>query len=243
MKRIALMIALTCAAHYGMSQTMTFYHDESKSAQISVMELGQKALTPQYYYQLTHRSYYSNANSADWVKESLRGQAGAASYIQVSPADTIRADLESRAEVEAANVLDRLVDGMWVVEGPKIEGKLKTYRDNILFLTGRAKQQEIDNWVEMGNMYEFAAKAIHEAYLANSERQKMYLGIYSEIVRGNDLLLRRISYLKVKQRADQLNAALSNFSHRAKEEAPAAYNRWREAASGRQKNGSTQVNP
>ena len=230
MRKYVILFSLLGVAVIARAQDITYIPDPSKKAQIQVMELGLNTLQPQYYYQLLHNSYYKNANSVTSVKESLRLQAGVGSNPQVDMADSIKEDLESRAKVEALNVTDRLTDVAWLTEGSKIEKKIATYRQNLLYLTGKAGQMEIDNWRLMADCYEFSVKAIREAYLPNSERQRMYLNIYNEVSKGNDLLISRINYLTVMKKADALLSNISNFHHRVHETAPAAFNRWRDAS-------------
>ena len=121
------------------AQTMTYNHDASKQAQIEVMEVGAGSLTPELYYKVTHHNYWEGAKATTSVKNTLRLAANAASIPQVEYADSIQADLESRAKVEAANMADRQVDLAWVTEGSKIEGKLLAFKNNINALHGKAK--------------------------------------------------------------------------------------------------------
>ena len=212
------------------AQTMTFNHDDSKQNQIQVMELGAGALTPEVYYTVTHKKYKDGAKAATSVKNTLRIAANTSSIPQVEYADSIQADMESRAKVEAANMADRQVDLAWVTEGGKIEGKLFVFKNNINALQGKAKNDEITGWTELGRMFDFAIKTIRQAYMPNSERQKQYLAIYDEIVRSNDNLLLRVRFLTTKNQADHLVQAMSRFQHRVGENATAGYNRWRDAA-------------
>ena len=212
------------------AQSMTYNHDASKQGQIQVMELGAGNLTPELYYTVTHRSYKNGAKAATSVKNTLRIAANTASIPQVEYADSIQADLEGRAKIEAANIVDRQVDLAWVTEGNKIEGKLLAFKNNINALNGKAQTEEITNWTELGQMYDFAIKATRQAYMPNSERQKQYLAIYDEIVKSNDHLLLRVRYLTTKNQADYLVQAMSRFQHRVGENATAGYNRWRDAS-------------
>ena len=150
------------------------------------MELGSGALSPEWYYTLMHNSYKRGAKNATSVKNTLRLAASTASLPQVEYADTIQADLESRAKIEAMNIADREVDVAWLTEGSKIEGKLQAFKTNVSFLTGRTSRQEIEAWTELSSMYDFAIKTTKKAYMPNSERQKQYLAIYDEIVASND---------------------------------------------------------
>lgn len=212
------------------AQSMTYNHDASKQGQIQVMELGAGNLTPELYYTVTHRRYKNGAKAATSVKNTLRIAANTASIPQVEYADSIQADLEGRAKIEAANIADRQVDLAWVTEGNKIESKLLTFKNNINALNGKAQTEEITNWTELGQMYDFAIKATRQAYMPNSERQKQYLAIYDEIVKSNDHLLLRVRYLTTKNQADHLVQAMSRFQHRVSENATAGYNRWRDAS-------------
>jgi len=209
---------------------MTYNHDASKQGQIQVMELGSGSLTPELYYTLTHNSYKNGAKAATSVKNTLRIATNTASLPQVEYADSIQADLEGRAKVEAANIADREIDLAWVAEGSKIESKLLNFKNNINALNGKAQSEEIINWTELGQMYDFAVKTIRKAYMPNSERQKQYIAIYDEIVKSNDNLLLRVRYLTTKNQADHLLQAMSRFQHRVGENATAGYNRWRDAS-------------
>ena len=211
-----LVVIILCVCTESQAQTMTYNHDASKQGQIEVMELGAGSLTPEIYYTITHNSYKKGAK--------------AATLPQVDYADSIQADLEGRAKIEAANIADRQVDLAWVTEGNKIEGKLLAFKNNINALNGKAQNEEITNWTELGQMYDFAIKATRQAYMPNSERQKQYLAIYDEIVKSNDHLLLRVRYLTTKNQADHLVQAMSRFQHRVGENATAGYNRWRDAS-------------
>lgn len=231
MKRFCICTIL-CASIFASvhAQSMTYNHDASKQGQILVMELGAGNLTPELYYTVTHRKYKNGAKAATSVKNTLRIAANTASIPQVEYADSIQADLEGRAKIEAANIVDRQVDLAWVTEGNKIEGKLLSFKNNINALNGKAQPEEITNWTELGQMYDFAIKATRQAYMPNSERQKQYLAIYDEIVKSNDDLLLRVRYLTTKNQANHLVQAMSRFQHRVGENATAGYNRWRDAS-------------
>ena len=222
-------LALLCSIE-SQAQSMTYNHDASKQGQIQVMELGSGSLTPELYYTLTHNSYKNGAKAATSVKNTLRIATNTASLPQVEYADSIQADLEGRAKVEAANIADREIDLAWVAEGSKIESKLLNFKNNINALNGKAQSEEITNWTELGQMYDFAIKTIRKAYMPNSERQKQYIAIYDEIVKSNDNLLLRVRYLTTKNQADHLLQAMSRFQHRVGENATAGYNRWRDAS-------------
>ena len=136
-KRIlGLLMAVVCAIQT-FAQTMTYNHDASKCGQIQVMELGAGALTPDWYYSVMHHSYKKGAKNATSVKNTLRMATNVASLPQVEYADSIKADLESRAKIEAANIADRQIDLAWLTEGEKIQSKLWAFKSNIGSLNGR----------------------------------------------------------------------------------------------------------
>ena len=211
-------------------QSMTYNHDASKMGQIQVMELGAGVLTPDLYYSITHSGYKKGAKSATSVKNTLRMAANIASMPQVEYADSIKADLEGRAKVEATNIADRQIDIAWLTEGERIQAKLRAFKSNIGSLNGKTYSEEITAWEDLGKMYDFAIKTTKKAYMPNSERQKQYLAIYDEITTTNDNLLLRIRYLATKRQADNIVAAMTQFHHRVGENATASYNRWRNSA-------------
>lgn len=211
-------------------QSITYNHDASKMGQIQVMELGAGNLTPDLYYSITHSSYKKGAKSATSVKNTLRMAANVTSMPQVEYADSIKADLESRAKIEATNIADRQVDLAWLTEGEKIQTKLWAMKSNIGSLNGKTHSEEITAWEYLVKMYDFAIKTTKKAYMPNSERQKQYLAIYDEITASNDNLLLRIRYLATKKQADNIVAAMAQFQHRVSENATASYNRWRNSA-------------
>ena len=212
------------------AQTMTYNHDASKQAQIEVMEVGAGSLTPELYYKVTHHNYWEGAKATTSVKNTLRLAANAASIPQVEYADSIQADLEGRAKIEAANIADRQIDLAWVAEGNKIENMLLGFKNNINALSGKTGSDEITAWRELGQMYDFAIKVTRNAYMPNSERQKQYMAIYDEIVKSNDSLLLRVRYLTTKNQADHLIQSMSRYQHRVSENATAGYIRWRDAS-------------
>lgn len=210
------------------AQHVTYNHDASKYGQIMVMELGAGSLTPEVYYKLMHNSYRKGAKAQTSVKNTLRTAAQIASLPQVEMADSIQKDLESRAKIEAMNTADRLLDVAWLTEGEKINSRLLAFKNNLNGLVGKATSEEIDAWTDLARMYDFAIKTVRKGYMPNSERQKQYLAIYDEVTASNDKLILRVRFLSTKQRADRIVTAMSHFQHRVKENATAAYNRWRD---------------
>lgn len=209
-------------------QQVTYNHDASKLGQIMVMELGAGSLTPEIYYRLTHNSYRKGAKAPTSVKNTLRTATQIASLPQVDMADSIQSDLESRAKIEALNIADRQIDIAWLTEGEKINSRLLAFKNNLNGLVGKATSEEIDAWADLARMYDFAIKTVRKGYMPNSERQKQYLAIYDEVTASNDKLILRVRFLATKQRADRIVTAMSHFQHRVKENATAAYNRWRD---------------
>ena len=230
MKKLFLIITVALGASCGKAhaQYMTYYHDASKQAQVTVMEIGAGTLTPELYYTVTHNSYKKGAAGTN--KNMYRIAANTASIPQVEMADSIQSYLEARAKEEAINIADREVDVAWMTEGSKIESRLLTFKNNINGLVGKTNNQEISSWQELGGMYDFAIKTTKKAYMPNSERQKQYIAIYQEITKMNDALLLRVRFLATKNQTDRLLAAMSRASHRVGENATAASNRWRDAA-------------
>ncbi|MEL4865072.1 MULTISPECIES: DUF5045 domain-containing protein [Bacteroides] len=221
-------IVLGASSLVSHAQSMTYFHDASKQAQVTVMEMGAGALTPEVYYTVTHNSYKKGASGTN--KNLYRLAANVASIPQVEYADSIKSNLEARAKEEALNMADRKIDVAWLTEGSKIEKRLMTFKNNINALAGKTSNQELTSWQELGGMYDFAIKTTKKAYMPNSERQKQYLAIYQEITKMNDALLLRIRYLATKSQTDRLVAAMSRANHRVSENATAAYNRWRDAS-------------
>lgn len=230
LRKIILSAWMTTIALSSFGQSMTYNHDASKMGQIQIMELGAGALTPDWYYSVTHNSYKKGAKAATSVKNTLRMATNVASLPQVEYADSIKTDLEGRAKIEAANIADREVDLAWLTEGEKIQSKLWAFQSNIGSLNGKAPLAEISAWEDLVKMYEFAIKTTKKAYMPNSERQKQYLAIYDELTSSNDHLLLRIRYLATKSQADKLVTAMARFQHRVNENATASYNRWRNSA-------------
>ena len=149
-------VALGASCGKAHAQYMTYYHDASKQAQVTVMEIGAGALTPELYYTVTHNSYKKGAAGTN--KNMYRIAANTASIPQVEMADSIQSYLEARAKEEAINIADREVDVAWMTEGSKIESRLLTFKNNINGLVGKTNNQEISSWQELGGMYDFAIK-------------------------------------------------------------------------------------
>lgn len=232
MKKKTLLMAIGCVFNLSANaQYVTYNHDADKMHQFTVGEIGVGTLSPDYYYWLLHNSYRQSAASRN--KLLYRTEAGAASYMQVEMADSIRSAMEKRATIEALNIADRtggVLDLAWAVEGDKVTAKLESYKkniDRILGVGGNPDNQS--RWNDHYRMFSCAIKATQDAYMPNAERKKQYLAIYADICRDNDQL---IEYLVRLNNANRTNGLLNqqlvrnNPTARA---ATAALNRWREA--------------
>lgn len=229
-KSVLLAISLTLCLS-AKAQYVTYNHDEDKMNQFLVGETGAGTLSPDYYYWLLHNSYRQTASATN--KLLYRTEAGASGYLQVEMADSVRAAMKKRAEIEALNIADRsggVLDLAWAVEGDKISTKLESYKkniDRILGVGGNTDNQS--RWNEHYRMFSCAIKATQDAYMPNAERKKQYLAIYADICRDNEQL---IEYLVRLNNANRTNGLLSQQlvrSNPASRAATAALNRWREA--------------
>ena len=97
--------------------------------QITVRRLVAGGLTPAFYYDALHNSYQKTAAKKN--KQFFRTMAGVSAYQQVDVADSIKASLTQRAEIEALNIADRQIDIAWLAEGNKINSKLSDFQANI----------------------------------------------------------------------------------------------------------------
>lgn len=84
---------------------VSYNHDAAKMNQITVQEIGSGGLTPAFYYDALHNSYQKTAAKKN--KQFFRTMAGVSAYQQVDVADSIKASLTQRAEIEALNIADR----------------------------------------------------------------------------------------------------------------------------------------
>lgn len=108
---------------------VSYNHDAAKMNQITVQEIGAGGLTPAFYYDALHNSYQKSAAKKN--KQFFRTMAGVSAYQQVDVADSIKASLTQRAEIEALNIADRQIDIAWLAEGNKINSKLSDFQANI----------------------------------------------------------------------------------------------------------------
>lgn len=242
MNRILLLMAVATAATSGVkAQSVTYNHDSPKQNQITVMETGAGALSPDLYYTLLHNSYKKSAAAKN--KLSFRTLAGVNLYNQVDEAEAIDSALVSRAKIEALNVADRQVDLAWIAESDKINGLMERFKrniDRILLAGGTTDDRE--RWTEYYHVYQCAIKATKDAYMPNAQRKKEYLRIYEDVVRQNEIL---VGYLARRQNATVANWLLNATAGRRLNkggivrEAMSRWNESRFAVRGSQSGGDT----
>ena len=242
MNRILLLMAVATAATSGVkAQSVTYNHDSPKQNQITVMETGAGALSPDLYYTLLHNSYKKSAAAKN--KLSFRTLAGVNLYNQVDEAEAIDSALVSRAKIEALNVADRQVDLAWIAESDKINGLMERFKrniDRILLAGGTTDDRE--RWTEYYHVYQCAIKATKDAYMPNAQRKKEYLRIYEDVVRQNEIL---VGYLARRQNATVANGLLNVTAGRRLNkggivrEAMSRWNESRFAVRGSQSGGDT----
>lgn len=210
------------------AQSVTYNHDSSKKNQVTVMETGSGALTPEIYYTLLHNNYKKSAAAKN--KLSFRTQAGIHSYSQVGEAEAIDSALTKRAEIEALNMADRTVDLAWLAEGDKLNAQMENFKkniDQILLVGGTPTEKE--RWSEYYHVYNCAIQATKDAYMPNAQRKKEYLRIYADVNRQNDIL---VKYLVRLHNAGKTQEMLSASSVRTTDNgsiAAEAMNRWKTA--------------
>lgn len=203
------MMAMAAVATTGVqAQSVTYNHDSPKQNQITVMETGAGALSPEPYYTLLHNNYKKSAAAKN--KLSFRTVAGINLYNQVDEAETIDSALVSRAKIEALNVADRQVDIAWLAEGDKVNGQMERFGRNIdrILLAGGTPEDK-ERWTEYYHVYRCAIDATQDAYMPNAQRKKEYLRIYEDVVRQNEIL---VGYLARRQNAS-VTGGLLNATH------------------------------
>ena len=200
MNRTLLLMAVAAVATSGVkAQSVTYNHDSPKQNQITVMETGTGALSPELYYTLLHNKYKKSAASKN--KLSFRTLAGVNLYNQTDEAEAIDSALVKRAEIEALNVADRQIDLAWLAEGDKINAQMERFQRNIdrILLAGGTTDDK-ERWTEYYHVYQCAIDATKDAYMPNAQRKKEYLRIYEDVVRQNEIL---VGYLARRQNADR----------------------------------------
>lgn len=222
---MAAVVAATAAAH---AQYVTYNHDSPKQNQVTVMETGAGALSPDLYYSVLHNKYKKSAATKN--KLSFRTLAGISLYNQVDEAEAIDSALVNRAKIEALNVADRQIDLAWLAEGDKVNGQMERFKrniDRILLAGGTPGDQE--RWTEYYHVYQCATDATRDAYIPNAQRKKEYLRIYEDVTRQNELL---VVYLARRQNAKVTGALLNATDDRTLNKGSIvrnAVNRWNES--------------
>ena len=204
---MAVAVTVTTAVH---AQYVAYNHDSPKQNQVTVMETGTGALSPDLYYSVLHNKYKKSAAAKN--KLSFRTLAGINLYNQVDEAEAIDSALVKRAKVEALNVADRQVDIAWLAEGDKVSGQMERFRRNIdrILLSGGTLADK-ERWTEYYHVYQCAINATKDAYMPNAQRKKEYLRIYEDVVRQNEIL---VGYLAKRQNATAMNALLNATDNR-----------------------------
>lgn len=233
----AAMIATTAAR----AQYVTYNHDSPKQNQVTVMETGAGALSPEVYYTLLHNKYKKSAAGKN--KLSFRTLAGVNLYGQVDEAEAIDSALVSRAKIEALNVADRQIDLAWIAESDKLNGQMERFKRNIdrILPTGGTPDDK-ERWTEYYHVYQSAIKATKDAYMPNAQRKKEYLRINEDVTRQNGIL---VGYLALRQNATMTGNLLNATDERTLHKGSIvreAVNRWNEsrfAVRGSQSGGGT----
>ena len=242
MNRTLLLMAVAAVATSGVkAQSVTYNHDSPKQNQITVMETGTGALSPELYYTLLHNKYKKSAASKN--KLSFRTLAGVNLYNQTDEAEAIDSALVKRAEIEALNVADRQIDLAWLAEGDKINAQMERLQRNIdrIPLAGGTTDDR-ERWTEYYHVYQCAIDATKDAYMPNAQRKKEYLRIYEDVVRQNEIL---VGYLARRQNATVANGLLNATADRGLDkggivrEAMGRWNESRSAVRGAQSGGET----
>lgn len=210
------------------AQSVTYNHDSSKKNQVTVMETGGGALTPELYYALLHNNYKKSAAAKN--KLSFRTQAGIHLYNQVDEAEAIDSALVKRAEIEALNMADRTADLAWLAEGGKIEKQMEDFKGNIdrILLVGGTPTEKA-RWTEYYHVYDCAIRATQDAYMPNAQRKKEYLRIYADVARQNETLVKYLVRLHNASLTDELLSATHQRTTNNGSIAAEAMSRWRAA--------------
>lgn len=227
MKKEILMMVMLGVATNSFAQRVTYNHDTAKMNQITVMETGGGALTPDAYYWLLHRNYQKSAAAKN--KLGFRTTAGLNLYNQVDDAEKIDSALTKRAEIEALNMADRQVDLAWLAEKEKINAQLNKMQGHInqLIPTGGCIEDK-KRWEELYKMYRCAVKATREAYMPNAGRKKEYLRIYADLVTQNETLVKFLVQCQTRNATSTLLAATNNYTVNKGSIVGNARNRWKE---------------
>lgn len=227
---VAGLFLLAVPVGFAQGVQMTYEHDDAKMKQITVMESGTGALTPDWYYNTLHENYGKSAASKN--KTLFRTTAGINLYNQKDMAERIDSALVKRAAVEALNIADRsggALDLAWSTEGPKVSGKMSDYLTNINKIreTG-GSLEEHEYWLQYYNAYTCAIRSTQDAYMPNAQRKREYLKIYDDVTRKNELL---VGYLVRLSNSKKVNGLLQQATQNLTASKPdivrAAMSRWK----------------
>ena len=196
---------------------VSYNHDAAKMNQITVQEIGSGGLTPAFYYDAIHNSYQKSAAKKN--KQFFRTMAGVSAYQQVDVADSIKASLTQRAEIEALNIA-----------GTKINSKLSDFQANIdRIVSAGGSVSDKTRWTEYYKMYKTAIKEMQDAYMPNAQRKQQYLAIYDDITKQNETLISFLIQLSNKRKTSSLLASRLERRNNVASHASSAISRWREA--------------
>jgi len=210
MKRpIFTTVLATVALLTAEAQSVTYNHDDAVMNQVTVQETGSGSLTPDLYYDVFHKSYRNSASETN--KLSYRTMTAAYMKLQEPYAEKIDSDLVKRAKVEAANLLDREVDAVWLVEKGKVNGALDRFR-------------EVYDMIVSGVQY------IQGGYIPNSERQTQYLQICKDVKQRDALLLKQLRILKERRGLSWSNRKLHRPDGLVRKSSLNGITRWKIAA-------------
>ena len=214
------------------AQEYTYNHDSSVMNQFTVQETGVGSLTPEWYYDVFHHRYKDEAKPTN--KNAYRLSAAAASYRQVSLADSISSYMNARAKIEALNVADRSLDVAYVTENPKLSAKLDLFKKNLDVLKGyhKVSADEKEAWSDLANTFDYAIRVTHNCYMPNSERQQQYGKILEMLTADNKLLCMRIKYFRTLNMLSGLNHVTHLDSTAVKTAVNQAYDNWKGSWSG-----------
>ncbi len=211
------------------AQSVTYNHDDAVMNQVTVQETGSGSLTPDLYYDVFHKSYRNSASETN--KLSYRTMTAAYMKLQEPYAEKIDSDLVKRAKVEAANLLDREVDAVWLVEKGKVNGALDRFREHIEEITlvgGSYKTYE--DWKEVYDMIVSGVQYIQGGYIPNSERQTQYLQICKDVKQRDALLLKQLRILKERRGLSWSNRKLQRPDGLVRKSSLNGITRWKIAA-------------
>ncbi len=207
---------------------VTYNHDSPKQNQITVQETGAGALTPEFYYWMFHNNYKKSAAVKN--KLGFRTTAGIGLYNQIDDAEKIDSAFTKRARIEALNVTDRQVDIAWKTEGHKLQSAMNRFQKNIdrILLVGGSIDDN-KRWQQYYNIYMSAIRIIRNAYLPNAQRKREYLGIYADIEKQNEILLKYLVRLHSANQTDHLLEAQNSINIDKGSIASAAMQRWKDS--------------